>query len=89
MMRILWIAAIAVAAMTLQQRPVQASEAPWCAVVETGLGSVHWDCQYASVEACVPNVLAGNRGTCNQNPYYQGAAKPKKHVARRRHSVQQ
>jgi len=49
-------------------------EAPWCAVVNMGTGNVVWDCSYASVEACRPNVIAGNRGFCNHNPYYGGPA---------------
>ncbi len=44
--------------------------AQWCAVVSIGTGGVHWDCYYNTVEACVPNVLAGNRGFCELNPYY-------------------
>ena len=44
--------------------------ARWCAVVAIGTGNVHWDCYYDNVEACVPNVLAGNRGFCQLNPYY-------------------
>ena len=48
--------------------------APWCAVISMGDGDVHWDCEYNSVEACVPNVLAGNRGFCNVNPYWTGGA---------------
>jgi hypothetical protein len=44
-------------------------DAPWCAVTERGDGDVHWDCEYHSVEECVPNVLAGNRGFCNLNPW--------------------
>ncbi len=43
-------------------------DAPWCAVIELGSGTVYWDCQYRTVEECAPNVLAGNRGTCNLNP---------------------
>lgn len=43
-------------------------DAPWCAVITLGSGDVYWDCQYRTVEECVPNVLAGNRGTCNVNP---------------------
>src|ERR1019366_8811019 len=43
-------------------------DAPWCAVVSIGAGDVEWDCHYYSVEECVPNVLAGNRGFCNHNP---------------------
>ena len=38
--------------------------APWCAVVNLGMGDVYWDCQYRTVEECVPNVIAGNRGFC-------------------------
>jgi hypothetical protein len=44
-------------------------DAPWCAVTEIGDGDGAWDCQYQTVEECVPRVLAGNRGHCNPNPY--------------------
>ena len=44
-------------------------DAPWCAVTEIGEGAGAWDCQYRSVEECVPSVLAGNRGHCSPNPY--------------------
>jgi uncharacterized protein DUF3551 len=47
-------------------------DAPWCAVIEIGNGEVYWDCQYRTVEQCVPNVIAGNRGFCNVNPYGPG-----------------
>lgn len=43
-------------------------DAPWCAVLELGPGDAYWDCQYRTIEECVPNVLAGNRGICNPNP---------------------
>ena len=39
-------------------------------MVNVGTGSVHWDCQYNTVEACVADVLAGNRGFCELNPIY-------------------
>lgn len=45
--------------------------APWCAVMSVGDDSVVWDCQYQTVEACIPNVIAGNRGFCNHNPAWQ------------------
>ncbi|MGC1778392.1 MAG: DUF3551 domain-containing protein [Xanthobacteraceae bacterium] len=45
-------------------------DAPWCAVTEIGPGEVEWDCHYQTVEQCAPNVVAGNRGFCNLNPYY-------------------
>jgi hypothetical protein len=45
-------------------------DAPWCAITEVGDGDGQWDCQYETVQECVPNVLAGNRGHCSPNPYY-------------------
>jgi hypothetical protein len=38
--------------------------APLCAVVNIGAGDVEWDCEHGSVAACVPNVVADNRGFC-------------------------
>jgi hypothetical protein len=46
---------------------------PWCAVVNQG-GNVMWECYYQTIAECQPNVLAGNRGFCQHNPYYQAAA---------------
>jgi hypothetical protein len=43
-------------------------DAPWCAVIELGTGAIYWDCQYRTIEECAPNVVAGNRGSCTQNP---------------------
>ncbi len=43
-------------------------DAPWCAVISLGTGEVYWDCEYRTIEECVPNVIAGNRGFCNLNP---------------------
>ena len=48
--------------------------APWCAVVSIGNGGVYWDCSYATAAECAPNVIAGNRGFCNRNPYFEGRA---------------
>jgi hypothetical protein len=45
-------------------RTAYLGEAPWCAVMEVGAADVEWDCEYASVAACAPNVVAGNRGFC-------------------------
>jgi|SRR5580700_7302074 hypothetical protein len=72
------IAAVA-AAMCLQVSTSQAQyygDAPWCAVLQIGTGSVTWHCYYRTVEECVPNVLAGNRGSCNLNPYFTAARGP-------------
>ena len=60
-------------------------DAPWCAVTEGGDGDVHWDCEYRSVEECAPNVIAGNRGFCNVNPYGPGPYTPK--VVPRQHRI--
>jgi hypothetical protein len=35
-----------------------------------GDGDMQWSCEYRSFEECRPNVLAGNRGWCNPNPYF-------------------
>jgi hypothetical protein len=37
-----------------------------------GMVDARWDCRYRTVEECVPNVIAGNRGFCNLNPYGPG-----------------
>ena len=50
--------------------------APWCAVMEIGAGEVERDCEYFSIEQCVPNVIAGNRGVCQMNPSYRGPPPP-------------
>jgi hypothetical protein len=36
-------------------------DAPWCAVKNFG-SDVVWDCQYRTVEECVPHVIAGDAG---------------------------
>jgi hypothetical protein len=61
--------------------------APWCAVISLGTGDVQWQCEYRTVEECVPNVLAGNRGSCTQNPSFHGwaAAPPVVHHRYRKH----
>lgn len=56
-----------------------AGDGPWCAVIEIGAGEGFWDFRYRTVEECVPNVLAGNRGTCTPNPYPSGLPPFKRH----------
>ena len=89
-MRRVLIAAVFVAAMLFDLRPAPAAgDAPWCAVVSFGAGDAYWDCQYPSLEACRPTVLAGNRGFCNANPrwpgWYAPAEPPRKAAKRRLH----
>jgi hypothetical protein len=67
--------AIIAAGLMFDVRASDASgDAPWCAVTEIGEGAEAWDCQYRSVDECVPNVLAGNRGNCTLNPYESAPA---------------
>jgi hypothetical protein len=61
--------------------------APWCAVVDQGAGNIMWECQYQSVAECTPNVLAGNRGFCQRNPYWQGAWGKTPRTRHRSHQV--
>ena len=61
-MRILLIAGVALVAVLLEARPVQAKEGPWCAVLNYGNGSVYEDCQYFSLKPaalmCSPAIAA-------------------------------
>ena len=50
-------------------------DAPWCAVKNFG-SDVVWDCEYRTVEECVPHVIAGDRSFCNLNPW-PGPATPR------------
>ena len=74
-MKIVWAAAALLAVIACDERSALAyGDKPWCAVTSGGL-DVRWECEYDSIEACRPNILAGNRGFCNPNPYYQAPAK--------------
>ena len=84
------IAAVAVA-LCLQVSTSQAQyygDAPWCAVLQVGTGSISWHCYYRTIEECVPNVLAGNRGSCNLNPYFTAAHGPAMTARPARHKRQ-
>jgi uncharacterized protein DUF3551 len=66
--------------------PAQAYQAPWCAMIQNGISSVYWDCQYNSFEDCYrrSNILGGNRGSCNPSPYYVPNATEHPRSAKRR-----
>ena len=87
MMRIVSIFASAATLLLLHTTSGHAlsGDAPWCAVVDIGFGEIEWDCHYQTIEQCRPNVLAGNRGFCNLNPYYKppAAGGYARHPARR------
>lgn len=85
----LLLAAAALAAMGLDGPAGHAAwrEQPWCAVIDYGDGGVTWECNYKSFAECYPNVIAGNKGSCNVNPYASGA--PQQAVAHhRKHAAQ-
>jgi len=90
MIRLVYAFAAAAALLLADIAPSQAlsGDAPWCAVVNIGFGEMEWDCHYQTVEQCAPNVVAGNRGFCNLNPYYVPPIAPSGHAKHymRRHS---
>jgi hypothetical protein len=61
--------------------------APWCAVMSMGDGDMQWDCEYRSIEECRPNVLSGNRGWCNPNPYSATSYAPAERQRHRKRHV--
>jgi hypothetical protein len=87
MIRILCAAIAVLAVLAFGGSSAQAyGKHPWCAVTND-TGDMNWDCEYDSIETCRPHVLAGNRGWCNENPYYKGPAKrppPPRHRRYRR-----
>ena len=73
MRTLLFMSAVFVTTVMLGQRPSQAyGDAPWCAIMQIGTGSVVERCEYQSIETCRPEVIMGNRGFCNPNPRYRG-----------------
>jgi hypothetical protein len=83
MTRLILATIAALASVFVGLQPAKA-QAPWCAVITIGEDSVYWDCRYSSIEQCRPNVLAGNRGFCNPNPYFAAAHQPVERRARHR-----
>jgi uncharacterized protein DUF3551 len=91
MMRPFLTAAAFIAALSFSPVPAQAGyydDGPWCANVSVGHGVIAKDCHYRSAEECSPNVIAGNRGFCTQNPRWAGwnsPVEPVRHSGKRRH----
>jgi hypothetical protein len=81
MIRMVVVGAAVLASAAFSCHPTKAAEAPWCAATNTG-PDMHWDCRYQSAEQCAPAVIAGNRGFCNNNPYY--VAQPVERRSQRR-----
>jgi len=67
------LAAAAVLGMVaLTQYSARASEQPWCAVFDTDSSGAIEDCRCRTFVQCRPEVIAGNRGVCMQNPGWPG-----------------
>lgn len=64
-------------------QPAQADVAPWCAVKQSTPYGVVWDCGYWTLEQCLPEVVTGDRGFCNQNPAWRGPWPPAPKRSRR------
>jgi hypothetical protein len=80
-LKLLFVTAATMAlAVTMSAAPVPSrasgGNAPWCAIIDYGDGGVSWECVYRSFEECYPNVIAGNKGSCNVNPYGSGPSAP-------------
>jgi hypothetical protein len=78
LLKLTFAAAVLTAALCLNMRASYANlygESPWCAVTDDG-GRVVWECEYETVAACRPAVVAGNRGFCALNPYYRPSPTP-------------
>jgi hypothetical protein len=86
MTRMIFAAVATVSALVSGLLPARAYEAPWCAMIQNGTGSVYWDCQYRSFEECYSkgNILGGNRGFCNPSPYYVAGSAEQSQTRKRR-----
>ena len=84
MIRTMLLTAAAIASVSFSPENAEA-QAPYCAVISLGPGSVHWDCQYRSFEDCYHRgmILAGNRGFCNPSPYYVPGSAQQRQTRRR------
>jgi Protein of unknown function (DUF3551) len=82
----LGVAAAVMAAVAFAAGAAQAREGRWCAESPVGDGFVMRDCSFMTLQACVPYVIAGNRGFCNPNPRYAGPPFDA-HRAHRKHRI--
>jgi hypothetical protein len=70
LLKLTFAAAVLTVALCLDIRASHAGLYGDFAVTDDG-GRVVWECEYETVAACRPAVLAGNRGFCALNPYYR------------------
>ena len=83
-MRVMFLIIAAAAVLLVDLRSGQAyTQGPWCAVQSVGAGFVTENCSFQSLEQCVPEVIAGNRGFCKENMRWPGrygvVDRPKRH----------
>ncbi|HZP79699.1 MAG TPA: DUF3551 domain-containing protein [Pseudolabrys sp.] len=81
-MRITIFAALAAAPLLLiaGTPAAHAQDGPWCGVQQRG--GMSWNCSFQTLEQCRQEMVAGNRGYCNQNPSFFGRAegpRPRRH----------
>ena len=90
MIRMILVAAAALASVSFSPGHAEGAEAPWCAVISRGAGDAYWDCQYHSFEDCYRrgNILAGNIGFCNPSPYYVAGSAEQRQTRKRRAHVE-
>ena len=84
-MRLVFIIAAIAAAILIDVRPSGAYQGPWCAGTSRGSGSFVYNCSMRTLEQCIPEVIAGNRGFCSPNPNYRGPEGPPPRGKRKRH----
>jgi hypothetical protein len=84
-MQFMLIVMTAAAAMLFDVRASRAYEGPWCAGTNRGTGSFVYNCSMRTLEMCVQEVIAGNRGFCNPNPNYRGPEPGQPRAKRKRH----
>jgi hypothetical protein len=76
-MQFLLVLVAVAAAMLVDVGASQAYEGPWCAGTSRGHSFVY-NCSMRTLEQCIPEVIAGNRGFCSPNPYYRPEPPPRR-----------
>jgi hypothetical protein len=69
---ILLLAAGAIALLAASSESQASRHGRWCALMAIGWGAVETQCSFPTLEACIPYVIAGNRGHCTENPNWTG-----------------
>ena len=77
MRKLLWVGLLTAAAL-LPAGTAEAYEGPWCAGTNRGGGTFVYNCSMRTLEQCIPEVIAGNRGFCSPNPYYRPEPPPRR-----------